>query len=133
VQGTWEGIWVPPITLSMVLTQPQGSGDVTGTISAVGSTFTIRGTTTFASPGRGAFAWDTFNAGCGSWSGTMQVTGNADGMNGPSRLSTLGCSNPDVIEGPMFLSKIGAALRQGPSVSLEGDLTDLMRGIPRDN
>lgn len=126
IQGTWEGIWVAPITVSLVLTQPQGSRDVTGTISALGSTFNIRGTTNLVSTGNGTFNWETFNAGCGSWSGSMNVRG--DLMNGPSRLSTLGCSVPDVIEGPMFVSRrSGGALETTPTPATTGSLEDLVR------
>ena len=57
VQGSWEGIWVPPVTVSMPLDQPPGSRDVTGTISALGYTLTIRGTTNFESYGNGTFVW----------------------------------------------------------------------------
>jgi len=126
VDGTWEGIWVPPVTVSATFDQPVGSRMVTGTISALGFTFRIEGETNYAGPGRGTFEWRVVDGGCGSWTGTMQV--NGDSMDGPSRLSTLGCSDPDVIRGRMFLSRI-AGSSSAPEAAVRGSLERIVREL----
>lgn len=126
VQGAWDGFWVAPVTVSMNLSQPSGSTEVAGTLSALGFTFQVRGVTAFSGPGAGSFAWRVVDGGCGSWTGTMAVSGSS--MNGNSRLSTLGCADPDVIEGRMFLSRAGgaSAVLVAPG-ERTGTLGDLMR------
>jgi len=133
VQGAWEGIWVAPVTVSMNLAQPAGSRDVNGTISALGFTLKVRGSTTFAASGSGTFRWEVYDGGCGSWTGTMAVQGG-NLMHGPSRLSTAGCASPDVIEGEMFMSRAGAltsGLRASPSS--EGGTLERLAGWLPDN
>lgn len=126
VQGAWDGVWVAPITVSMNLNQPAGSSEVAGTISALGFTFQVRGSTVFSGPGSGSFTWQVVDGGCGSWTGTMAVSGSS--MNGGSRLSTLGCAEPDVIEGRMFLSRAGAA---SAAVAVPGGSTGALEDLVR--
>jgi hypothetical protein len=93
----------------MALIQEPDSRQVEGTITVLGTTIAIEGTTGYLTETTGNFNWSDTAPGCGEFSGHFDVE-DLSTLSGNARLDSRVCANPGFFNGVIAMSKVSSSV-----------------------